>query len=119
MDPEEPQRLTPAVPEPPRLTYKRPGLKEADQELLRGPRGIQIGIGEARGMGAGWEIASALVSSLLAGILLGLAADRWWIRSATPWGVIAGVLLGSISGFAKMLQLSNRTDQGIGRGSGR
>ena len=117
MEPEEPKRLTPEVPEPPRLEYERPSSK--DKEVVRGPRGVQVGISEMRGMGAGWEIAWSLVSTILAGILLGLAADRWLIRAATPWGVIVGVLLGSISGFAKMLQLANRTNQGTGHGSGR
>lgn len=117
MDSEEPERLTPPVPEPPRVPYERPAAR-AD-ETIRGPRGVQVGVGEMRGMGDGWEIATALVSSLVAGILLGLAADRWWIRASTPWGVIVGVLLGSISGFTKMFQMASRLNREPGDGTRR
>lgn len=105
---EAPERLIPAVPDPPRLRYERPVVKEAP---LRGLRGVRVNAADAREMGQGWSIASALVSSLIAGVLLGLAADRWWIKSSTPWGLIVGFVLGSISGFANLFQQAARMER--------
>lgn len=47
----------------------------------------------------GWLQGGAFFSSILAGTLVGLGVD-WWLGTA-PWFVIAGVLLGSYSGFAR------------------
>ena len=105
--PEPEESLIPPIPEPPRLAYERPRPKESS---LRGPRGVAVSMADARSMGQGWEIASALVSSLIAGILLGLAADRWWIKSTTPWGVIVGFLLGCVSGFGNLFKLAARQE---------
>ncbi|MFM7321803.1 MAG: AtpZ/AtpI family protein [Armatimonadota bacterium] len=98
----------PRLPEPPRPAYRRP---EPDNPLLRGPRGIRVDAAEARGMGAGWNIATALVSSLIAGTLLGMAADRYFIKSETPWGLIVGFLLGTVSGFANVFAIARRLDE--------
>lgn len=68
-------------------------------------------------MGTGWNIATALVSSIIAGTLLGMALDRWLIRSQTPWGMIAGFLLGNISGFANVFAIARRLDSGSDRKS--
>jgi F0F1-type ATP synthase assembly protein I len=95
----------PRLPDPPKLSYRRP---EPATSRLRGPRGIRIDAAEARGMGAGWNIATALVSSLIAGTILGLAADRYLIKSQTPWGLIVGFLLGTVSGFANVFTIAGR-----------
>jgi len=105
IDPELPPR--PVLPDPPKLPYERPKPKESP---LRGPRGTVFNAAEARGMGAGWNIATALVSSLIAGTLLGMAADKYVIRSETPWGLIIGFLLGCVSGFANVFSIASRID---------
>ena len=52
--------------------------------------------------------ASALTSSLIAGVLVGLALDKWVTAKWAPAGLIAGFLLGCISGFANLIKLTNR-----------
>ena len=104
----------PALPDPPRPKYERPAKPG---ETLRGPRGIRIDANEARGMGAGWNIATALVSSLVAGTLLGMAADRYVVKSDTPWGLIVGFLLGTVSGFANLFAIARRLGEGDSGGS--
>jgi F0F1-type ATP synthase assembly protein I len=104
----------PVVPEPPKLDYQRPRPKQAP---LRGPRGTLFDAAEARGMGAGWNIATALVSSLIAGTLLGMAVDKYWLRAETPWGLIIGFLLGCVSGFANVFSIASRID-GNGKSGG-
>jgi hypothetical protein len=97
----------PRMPDPPKLSYRRP---EPATSRLRGPRGIRIDAAEARGMGTGWNIATALVSSLIAGTLLGMAVDRYLVKSQTPWGLIVGFLLGTLSGFANVFAIASRLD---------
>ncbi len=104
-EPELPPR--PLLPDPPKIQYQRPVPKDSP---LRGPRGISLSGSEARGIGAGWNIATALVSSLIAGTLLGMAADKYVIRSETPWGLIVGFLLGCVSGFANVFSIAAKLD---------
>jgi F0F1-type ATP synthase assembly protein I len=105
---DEPDGATAKLPDPPKLLYQRPQPVTAP---LRGPRGIRVDATEARSMGQGWTIASSLVSSLIAGILLGMAVDRWLLKAATPWGLIVGFLLGCVSGFANLLQQAARLER--------
>lgn len=108
-DPETDERLrAPAVPEPPKVAYERPRPKP---ETVRGPRGLSMNAVDARGMGAGWSVATSLMSSLVAGVLLGMALDRWVIRAATPWGLIVGFLLGCVSGFANLFASAARLNR--------
>jgi F0F1-type ATP synthase assembly protein I len=96
---------TEPLPEPPRVVLERPVVPEMK---IRGARGIQISVSEARSMGDGWNIASALTSSLIAGILVGLALDKWVTAKWAPAGLIVGFVLGCISGFANLIKLTNR-----------
>jgi F0F1-type ATP synthase assembly protein I len=75
---------------------------------IRGARGMQISVSEARSLGDGWNIASALTSSLIAGVLFGLSLDKWVTAKWAPAGVIAGFVLGCISGFSNLIKLTNR-----------
>ena len=50
----------------------------------------------------GWMRGGDFFGSILAGTLLGFFADRW--LGTEPWLVIAGVLLGSYTGFMRMWQ---------------
>ena len=93
------------LPDPPKVVLVRPVVPEMK---IRGARGMQVSVSEARSMGDGWNIASALTSSLIAGVLVGLALDKWVTAKWAPAGLIAGFLLGCISGFANLIKLTNR-----------
>jgi len=93
------------LPDPPNVVLKRPVVPEM---TIRGARGMQISVSEARSMGDGWNIASALTSSLIAGVLVGLALDKWVTTKWAPAGLIVGFVLGCISGFANLIKLTNR-----------
>ncbi len=93
------------LPDPPKVVLERPVVPEVK---IRGARGMQVSVSEARSMGDGWNIASALTSSLIAGVLVGLALDKWVTAKWAPAGLIAGFLLGCISGFANLIKLTNR-----------
>ena len=92
-------------PEPPKVVLERP---VAPEMKIRGARGMQISVSEARSMGDGWNIASALTSSLIAGVLVGLALDKWVTTKWAPAGLIVGFVLGVVSGFANLIKLTNR-----------
>lgn len=47
----------------------------------------------------GWLQGGSFFGSIMAGTLLGLGLD-WWLNTS-PWLVIAGIVLGSYSGFAR------------------
>ena len=93
------------LPDPPKVVLERPVVPEMK---IRGARGMQVSVSEARSMGDGWNIASALTSSLIAGVLVGLALDKWVTAKWAPAGLLAGFLLGCISGFANLIKLTNR-----------
>jgi F0F1-type ATP synthase assembly protein I len=93
------------LPDPPNVLLERPVVPEMK---IRGARGMQISVSEARSMGDGWSIASALTSSLIAGVLVGLALDKWVTAKWAPAGLIAGFVLGCVSGFANLIKLTNR-----------
>lgn len=110
--PELPPR--PTIPDPPKPTFRRPAKPEDPSR-----RNQRLSVGEVRGMGEGWAVATALISSIVAGTLLGMAADRWLVRKDTPWGLIVGFLLGCVSGFGNMFrlaaQINRREEQTRGR----
>ena len=49
---------------------------------------------------SGWSGAGSFVGSILAGTLLGYLADQW--LDTRPWLIVAGIVLGSYSGFMKL-----------------
>ncbi len=93
------------LPDPPSVVLQRPVVPEMK---IRGARGLQVSVSEARSMGDGWNIASALTSSLIAGVLVGLALDKWVTSKWAPAGLIVGFVLGCVSGFANLIKLTNR-----------
>lgn len=57
----------------------------------------------------GWLEGGSFLGSILAGTLVGLGLD-WWLNTA-PWLVVAGIVLGSYSGFARAWQqIKNQPD---------
>ena len=93
------------LPDPPKVTLDRPVPPEM---MIRMRRGISMSVSEARSMSDGWNIASALTSSLIAGVLVGLAADKWVTTKWAPAGLITGFMLGCLSGFGNLIKLTNR-----------
>lgn len=57
----------------------------------------------------GWMHGGSFVSSILAGTLLGYFLDQWW--GTEPWLVIAGVVIGSYSGFVRMWQYTRKLNE--------
>jgi hypothetical protein len=95
----------PALPEPPPVRYQRPVAKPDPAERFLKGRGI--GGQDAAQMGKGFSIGTALVGSIIGGVVVGWLADTYLIQSATPWGLIAGFVLGCVSGFANLIKLAN------------
>jgi F0F1-type ATP synthase assembly protein I len=53
-----------------------------------------------------WSQAGGFFSSILAGLLLGLAAD--YFLNTEPWLVVGGIVAGFAVGFWRMIVFSNR-----------
>jgi Putative F0F1-ATPase subunit Ca2+/Mg2+ transporter len=97
------------VPDPPQASYKRPVPVEDPAERFLSRRGIG---GQNPGdMGKAMGIGTALVGSILGGVFLGWLVDTYLIKSATPYGLITGFLLGTISGFANVIRLANELNK--------
>lgn len=60
----------------------------------------------------GWIAGGSFFGSILAGTLLGYFADQW--LGTSPWLVIAGILLGSYSGFLRVWEYSKKMEEGRG-----
>ncbi len=50
----------------------------------------------------------AMFSSVLAGFLVGWGLDKW--LKISPWGVVAGIVLGSAAGFYELVRLTSNPD---------
>lgn len=99
----------PRLPDPPRVSYQRPRSPEDPAERFL--RGRGIGGKDAGTMGKAMGIGTALVGSILGGVLLGWLADKYLIKAATPYGLIGGFILGTISGFANLIKLANELNK--------
>ncbi|MBC8103758.1 MAG: AtpZ/AtpI family protein [Cytophagales bacterium] len=62
-------------------------------------------------MGVASTIGFSLVGSIIVGTGLGLLADRYLLRSTTPWGLIFGFFAGVISGFVSLIRVTNRLNK--------
>jgi len=51
----------------------------------------------------GWVAGGSFFGSIMAGTLVGWLGDRW--LSTEPWLLVAGIALGSASGFYRMWEL--------------
>lgn len=110
-------RLRPGeLPPVPQAQFSPPDTHAARGEkpkasTLRFGRAGSVESGELRSMGAGYMIGISLVTSIVVGTGLGWLLDRFLIRSATPWGLIFGFLLGTVSGFVQVIQIANRLNR--------
>jgi hypothetical protein len=119
-DVESDDRLRAAeLPEVPRVTFERPKTHTA-----QGPRGeegkdtIRLGrVGDISGKdlrnaGIASTLGWGLVGSIVGGAILGHLVDLYLLHNpATPWGIIVGVLVGVVSGFASLIRTANRLNR--------
>jgi F0F1-type ATP synthase assembly protein I len=97
----------PRIPDPPQARYTRPKKGSDPVQRYLDQRGI--GASNAGQAGQAMSLGTALVGSILGGVLLGWLADRYLLHpKETPWGLIVGFVLGCISGFANLLKLAGR-----------
>lgn len=97
------------LPEPPVASYRRPKAKADPSEAFLARRGL--GGSDAGNMGKAMAMGTSLVGSILAGALLGWAVDTYLIKAPTPWGLIVGFLLGTISGFTNLIKLASEINK--------
>ena len=99
----------PDLPDPPKTSYQRPKPIEDPAERFLKSRGI--GAEDAGKMGKAMGAGTALMGSLVGGVVLGWIVDRYLIHSATPWGLIVGFAVGTILGFTNLIRLSNELNK--------
>ncbi len=52
------------------------------------------------------SVGAMLVTNIIGGTALGYAADKW--GSTAPWGVVCGVILGTISAFIGLYRIMQK-----------
>lgn len=60
----------------------------------------------ARKSGIAWSMGIAFFSSVVFMLLLGWGADL--LIGSSPWGVVAGIVIGSLIGFVQLFRLSSQ-----------
>jgi hypothetical protein len=109
------------LPEPPKVTFQRPETRAArgekpdpatDGDSVNLGRGGRIGGGEMRNAGMAATIGWSLAISIFVGAGLGYLVDRFLLGNPqTPWGLIIGFLVGTVSGFVNMVRLANQLNR--------
>lgn len=64
----------------------------------------------ARAVGAGILVPGMLFGCVVVGVVLGYYADKW--LDTNPWGVVIGLIFGSIAGVREMLKLLKKMQGG-------
>jgi len=117
-----------ALPDPPSKTFTRPakamrqgepGADSGRWGRMRDDAGLNAK--DLRGAGLAYTVGYQFVGTILAGAGVGWLADRYLLHSAgTPWGVIAGFLLGCVGGFYTLFRLTRQLndDEERNRGGG-
>lgn len=52
------------------------------------------------------SVGAMLVTNIVGGTALGYAADKW--AGTAPWGVVCGVLIGTVSAFIGLYRIMQR-----------
>lgn len=109
------------LPEPPKVNFQRPETRAArgekpdpaaGEESIRVRRGGSISGGDMRNAGMAATIGWSLAISVFVGAGLGHLVDRFLLGNpTTPWGLIVGFLVGTVSGFVNMVRLANQLNQ--------
>lgn len=118
-DVEKDERLRAAradLPPVPEARFERPQTKTANPPTPgEGGKfragGSFVGNGDLRGMGQASTIGISLAASIFIGAGFGWLLDHFVIKSATPWGLIGGFLLGVLSGFINLVRVANRLNR--------
>jgi len=118
-DVEKDERLQAArvdLPPVPDVRFERPKTKTANPSKPgEGGKfragGSFVGGGDLRGMGQASTIGISLAASIFIGAGFGWLLDHFVIKSATPWGLIAGFLLGVVSGFINLVRVANKLNR--------
>lgn len=67
----------------------------------------------ARAVGAGVLVPGMLFGCVVVGVLLGYFLDKW--LGSSPWGLIGGLVLGSVAGVREMLKLLKKIQGNNGK----
>jgi F0F1-type ATP synthase assembly protein I len=59
--------------------------------------------------GAGWGLAFDFIATILTGLVLGWALDHW--GGTRPWGILAGLGLGFLAAFVRIIRATQRADR--------
>lgn len=62
-----------------------------------------------RALSEGWGRGGSFFGSIISGTLLGFFADKW--LGTEPWLVIAGILVGTYSGYLNMWRWSKESEE--------
>jgi F0F1-type ATP synthase assembly protein I len=101
-----------SLPDIPDVRFERPATKTANPPKPgEGRAGSFVSDRSLRGMGQASTIGITLVASIAIGTGFGYLLDRYVIKSATPWGLIIGFLLGVVSGFINLVRVANSLNQ--------
>ncbi len=63
-----------------------------------------------RNMAMGVMIPGMLFGCVLIGCIMGFFADKWF--GSAPWGLLIGLVLGSVAGVREMLKLLKKIQSG-------
>lgn len=83
--------------EPPKETSAEDELKDLDQRLkaIDARKGrTSVDAGSEVGASQGYQVLGELIGGILGGLGLGWLVDQW--LHSTPWGMVAGTLLGMV-----------------------
>lgn len=63
----------------------------------------------ARNIGMGVMVPTTLAACVIVGCFLGYTADKWF--NSSPWGVVIGLIIGSVAGVREMMKLLNKMNK--------
>ncbi len=110
-----------ALPDPPQRTFTKPTIRQFEPMADSGRfgRGSGMNARDMRGVGLASTVGIQFVSMILAGAGLGWVADQYLLHSkGTPWGIVAGVLLGSVGAFSAVFRLTRQLNDDEQQSSG-
>lgn len=64
---------------------------------------------KARNIGMGVMVPTTLAACVIVGCFLGYWADNW--LNSSPWGVVIGLIVGSLAGVREMLKILKKINK--------
>jgi F0F1-type ATP synthase assembly protein I len=80
--------------------------KPADEPYLLSSTPVESAADTIRRSGMAWSLGIAFVAAVGFMLILGWGADL--LLGTSPWGVVVGIVLGSIIGFFQLFRLSSQ-----------